>query len=164
MNTSKAYSNKQNAKRAAIANLTKTGITTPTMDKHFTLECLDGVKWCYKEIKAKLEQRKPTMSIAQQFTMLKEREQQAAIKATRKIEKNREERNGYKRPSIGTLCLTMWEHFESCEFIPSLAQAKAHGKEQEWDMTTTTIQYYTWRKFIGVEGRLPKFSKLEDYV
>lgn len=74
-----------------------------------------------------------------------------------KIEKNREERNGIKRPSVGGVCRTIWDAADEFNAangrIPKLKEMKAIATAKAWDLTTTSIQYYTWRKFMGIEGR-----------
>lgn len=75
-----------------------------------------------------------------------------------KIEKNREEQNGIKRPSAGGVCRAIWDaaanFMEVNKRCPKLKEMKAIATENQWDLTTTSIQYYTWRKFMGIEGRV----------
>ena len=70
----------------------------------------------------------------------------------RKIQANREERNGVKRPSEGTICAQIWGH---CDKV--LAETGAHIAAKDLraalpalDDTTKTVQYYRWRKFNGI--------------
>lgn len=81
----------------------------------------------------------------------------APVETGIKIEKNREEQNGIKRPSIGGVCRAIWDHCDAKRAegsVPKLKDVKAHATEQGWDLVTTSIQYYQWRKFCGIVGRI----------
>lgn len=76
-----------------------------------------------------------------------------------KIEKDREERNGIRKPSAGTTCRAIWDELDNLsadlpgnQVVP-IKQWKARASELGFDPTTTTIQYYKWRNFQGVVGR-----------
>lgn len=78
-----------------------------------------------------------------------------------KIEKAREERNGLKRPSVGGVCRAVWDacdkvnREEDGRVITSKeiqALAVVHG----WNANNASIEYYNWRKFMGVRGRQAK--------
>lgn len=75
-----------------------------------------------------------------------------------KIEKNRDEQNGIKRPSVGGVCRKIWDAADEFNAtnkrIPKLKEIKAIATDKGWDLVTTSIQYYTWRKFMGIEGRV----------
>lgn len=76
-----------------------------------------------------------------------------------KIEKDREERNGVKRPSIGGACRMVWDYLDSVVAAgaqPILKQVKAHALEQGWNQNNAAIEFYQWRKFNGIRGRQPK--------
>jgi hypothetical protein len=68
------------------------------------------------------------------------------------IQKEREERNGVKRPSEGTVCGNVWAEFDKNPEIKAgeLADlADANG----WNRTNVSCEYYSWRKFNGIKGR-----------
>lgn len=73
-----------------------------------------------------------------------------------KIEKNRDESNGVKRPSEGGICRQIWDAIDAEKQttgqVPSLKEMKV--KLSHLDMTTVSVQYYRWRKFQGIAGRL----------
>ena len=72
-----------------------------------------------------------------------------------KIQKEREERNGVKRPSEGTVCGAVWAEFDKNPEIKAgeLADlADAHG----WNRTNVSCEFYVWRKFMGIKGRSAK--------
>jgi hypothetical protein len=75
-----------------------------------------------------------------------------------KIEKNREERNGIKRPSIGGVCSKIWAfcdaYLAECGRAPKLSVMKQRAELEKWDSVTTVVQYYQWRKFQGIQGRV----------
>jgi hypothetical protein len=85
---------------------------------------------------------------------------QLAHQAPKKtIEKNREERNGVKRPSAGGLCRAVWDFLDTqhtADRIPTVAQAKLEAEARGWNTTNASIEYYAWRKFNGIRGRIAK--------
>lgn len=74
-----------------------------------------------------------------------------------KIEANRETANGVTRPSIGGKCRKVWDELDAqysiTGRIPTAKEARDGCLPQGLDKTTTMVQYYRWRKFMGVEGR-----------
>lgn len=69
-----------------------------------------------------------------------------------KIEANREERNGVKRPSIGGKCRGIWDMLDGIGPDATAKQAREAGAGK-FDKTTIMVQFYRWRKFNGIEGR-----------
>jgi len=71
-----------------------------------------------------------------------------------KIEKDREERNGIKRPSIGGKCRAIWDamdaHAESTGDDPTSKDVKAMAAEHGWNPNNASIEFYQWRKFNGI--------------
>lgn len=72
-----------------------------------------------------------------------------------KIQKEREERNGVKRPSEGTVCGAVWAEFDKnpeikASDLPALADANG------WNRTNVSCEFYAWRKFMGIKGRAAK--------
>jgi hypothetical protein len=74
-----------------------------------------------------------------------------------KIEKDREQRNGVTRPSIGGKCRGIWDELDAqysvTGGIPTAKAARDALLPDGFDKTTIMVQYYRWRKFMGVEGR-----------
>lgn len=76
-----------------------------------------------------------------------------------KIEKDREERNGVKRPSIGGACRMVWDYLDdvvAAGDTPTIKQVKATAEEYGWNVNNASIEFYQWRKFHGIRGRQPK--------
>lgn len=74
----------------------------------------------------------------------------------RTIEKNREERNGVKRPSVGGACRAVWDFCDdktSADYTPSIKEVKAEAEARGWNANNASIEYYNWRKFMGLRGR-----------
>lgn len=71
-----------------------------------------------------------------------------------KIEKVRDEQNGIKRPSAGGVCRAIWDFCSAQPKVPTLKEVKAEAAAQGWDLVTTSVQYYQWRKFSGIVGRI----------
>jgi len=71
-----------------------------------------------------------------------------------KIEQNREERNGVKRPSAGGKCRQVWDALDanraSTKTLPTVATAKQIATEQGWNVSNAAIEFYQWRKFNGL--------------
>ena len=73
----------------------------------------------------------------------------------RTIEKDREERNGVKRPSAGGACRAVWDFCDAAG-MPTVAQVKAEAEARGWNANNASIEYYQWRKFMGIRGRQGK--------
>lgn len=76
-----------------------------------------------------------------------------------KIEKNREERNGVKRPSIGGMCRAVWDLLDSVVAAgsqPSAKDVKQAAVTHGWNPNNASIEFYQWRKFNGIRGRQKK--------
>ncbi len=81
-----------------------------------------------------------------------------------KIEKNRDERNGVKRPSAGTLCAQVWdlawslselnESGNEHSKIATLSQVIKAAEARGINKFTARTQYARWRVFHGITGRL----------
>lgn len=75
-----------------------------------------------------------------------------------KIQKERAEANGVVRPSVGGACDAVWSKCDALAatgngLVPSIKEIKAWAVEAGVHATTATIQYYQWRKFVGIVGR-----------
>ena len=73
-----------------------------------------------------------------------------------KIQKEREERNGVKRPSEGTVCGAVWAAFDDImakNGEVKAAELPALADENNWNRTNVSCEFYVWRKFMGIHGR-----------
>lgn len=78
-----------------------------------------------------------------------------------KIEQNREERNGLKRPSKGSTCEIIWR---TCDQITETKGSSCTSGElfqalPGYNDCTLRTQYARWRQFNGITGRLPGQTK-----
>jgi hypothetical protein len=66
-----------------------------------------------------------------------------------KIEKNREQRNGIKRPSAGGKCRLVWDALDilASKNMATLKDIKAVAEASGWNPNNATIEFYNWRKF-----------------
>lgn len=76
------------------------------------------------------------------------------------IEKDRPEQNGVKRPSTGGLCRAVWDacwaHQEETGVPPTAKEVKAIAEAKGWNANNASIEYYQWRKYNGISGRITK--------
>jgi hypothetical protein len=79
-----------------------------------------------------------------------------------KIQKDRPIQNGVQLPSAGTLCRAVWDALQSMMLhdeasgtatVPTAQEIKAVGERNGWNANNVSIEYYRWRKFMGVTGR-----------
>ena len=84
------------------------------------------------------------------------------------IEKNRPEQNGVKRPSAGGLCRAVWDacwaHQEIAGTPPTAKEVKAIAETNGWNPNNASIEYYQWRKFNGITGRVAKAAPAQAEV
>lgn len=76
-------------------------------------------------------------------------------KTGRKIEKDRPMQNGVKMPSAGTKCREVWDYCASLPNVDAKA-VKAQAEAQGWNPNNASIEYYNWRKYMGIHGRAKK--------
>ncbi len=76
------------------------------------------------------------------------------VAPVRKVQSNRPEANGVKRPSDGTICAQIWAWCDDTYEAGVRPEAKAlRAALPALDDTTKTVQFYRWRKFNGIQGR-----------
>lgn len=163
----KTYTNKSNAKRAAknIAakfDVVKEVKTVESAPGVFVNICV--VSCTPEQLPEKLvplahqfisECAKPTgVTIASHYNAVAQPSPAKASKATGiKIQKDREERNGIKRPSAGGKCAQLWDlfqkHYDETGFILTPKPARELSAKQGLDPVTTSVQLYRWRAFMG---------------
>lgn len=71
-----------------------------------------------------------------------------------KIEKDRLEQNGIKRPSIGGKCRAIWDALDAYRAetgeLPTSKTVKELAADEGWNPNNASIEYYQWRKFNGI--------------
>lgn len=72
-----------------------------------------------------------------------------------KIEKNRAEQNGVKRPSAGTLCGQVWAALDAVHAtrMPVASDLDTIATTNAWNRNNVSCEFYQWRKFNGIKGR-----------
>jgi hypothetical protein len=74
-----------------------------------------------------------------------------------KIEKNREARNGVKRPSVGSICREVWDALDASRSktkeVPTFENVRDLMKAHNWQRNTAFTQYQRWKQFHGVMPR-----------
>lgn len=99
--------------------------------------------------------RKPAAKVSKKAKAVAVKKVQAAPVGL-KIEKDREERNGVTRPSIGGICRSIWDACDAMRAAtlgsPTVREIKEHANLKGWNLTTTTIQFYKWREFHGIKS------------
>lgn len=83
-----------------------------------------------------------------------------------KIEKDRPEANGIKRPSAGSTCAIIWNTADriSLENGAPAQFSQVANELQGYNEFTLKTQYARWRQFNGITGRLaqPKATRLPE--
>lgn len=69
-----------------------------------------------------------------------------------KIQKDRPEQNGVKRPSAGTICAAIWDALDIKRIqlngaTPSFKDLKAMQDANGWQRNTAVTQYQRWKEF-----------------
>lgn len=69
----------------------------------------------------------------------------------KKIQKDRPEQNGVRRPSEGTICAEIWQALDnaraSSKTVPSFKDLKALQATHGWARNTAVTQYQRWKEF-----------------
>jgi hypothetical protein len=73
-----------------------------------------------------------------------------------KIEKDREERNGIKRPSLGGVCRAVWDFCDAHREVVDAKLIRTEAAHSGWNPNNAMIEFYQWRKFNGISGRKAK--------
>jgi hypothetical protein len=72
-----------------------------------------------------------------------------------KIQKDREERNGVKKPSEGGLCYAVWDKLDKSLNVKA-SDLQAIADANGWNRTNVLCEFYNWRRFNGITGRSAK--------
>lgn len=80
-----------------------------------------------------------------------------------KIEKDRPEKHGVKRPSAGGVCRAVWDFCDEVlrntgGMVPSPSLVKEQAAKSGWNENNAVIELYQWRKFHGIRGRVTKLD------
>lgn len=76
-----------------------------------------------------------------------------------KIEKDRDEQNGIKRPSAGGMCRAIWDALDTAKaegWALTAKDVKEIATKKGWNLNNANIEFYQWRKFHGIRGRQAK--------
>ncbi len=164
----KTYSSKSNVKRAALkAIVTEFEVSVESAKSDFDayvkiIPTNDGFVFEFITPTAKdMEYINDNVEQPETLTVGQHMHNEEVKGSGLKIEKDREEQNGVTRPSIGGVCRKIWDFCDNWtanhdNTIPTVRQVKEKAEAVGWDLTTSSIQYYTWRKFKGIIGRQKK--------
>lgn len=152
----KTYTNKSNAKRALKTYSAKVSEYVEFQNVY----CEDGA-FGLAFVMAE-DTPAEVLALISQFKVVVEQSQQAveepvpvviAKRKGLKIQKNRHEKNGIKRPSAGGICARLWDifekHYSDTGMILTPKPAKEISAKEGLDPTTTTVQLYRWRDYMG---------------
>lgn len=71
-----------------------------------------------------------------------------------KIEKDRPEQNGIKRPSIGGKCRAIWDALDAYRAetgeLPTSKTVRELAADEGWNPNNASIEFYQWRKYNGL--------------
>ncbi|WP_454756889.1 hypothetical protein [Cupriavidus campinensis] len=138
--TTKTYTKRENAKRAAIAAGVPTELVQITVHKNG-----DEVRFGWKAMQAPVG---PAQVAASTAAASATRSRPVAAPAA----PQREVRNGVKRPRAGGLCAQVWEWLDAHPGA-TIKAAKAAAPEHGWNENNVSCEFYTWRRFNGLSGR-----------
>lgn len=158
MSNVKTYSTPSNAKRAAKKVLTAEQFQNAQVKLH---EVTDGndivIRYTFEPVTKTFTEMLSDINVPKTGSKLVT--PKAAPKAAAKgikIEKDREEQNGVKRPSVGGACRAVWDVCDKLYadgVMPKPAVIKPIAEEKGWNTNNTVIEMYQWRKFMGIRGR-----------
>lgn len=148
--TIKTYTNRSNARRAAIATGASAELVQITVHKKES-----GVRFGWKTKEAPIAQPKVTTSVGSAgksacvslVAASIEKQPQQTLGAT-----PREERNGVRRPRAGGLCAQVWTWLDA-QHVATIKDARAAAAEHGWNENNVACEFYAWRKFHGLSGR-----------
>lgn len=75
------------------------------------------------------------------------------------IQKERIVQNGVKKHSEGTVCAQVWDAFDAImkkNGVVLASELAALADANGWNRTNVSCEYYAWRKFHGIKGRVTK--------
>lgn len=158
MSSIQTYSNPSNAKRAAKKVLTPEQFAKAQVKLH---EVTDGndivIRYTFEPVTKAYTEMLTGLSVPKTGNRLVvNKARKAAPSKGIKIEKDRDEQNGVKRPSLGGACRKVWDACDELYdngVMPKPAVIKPIAEENGWNVNNTIIEMYQWRKFMGIRGR-----------
>lgn len=147
--TIKTYTNRSNARRAAIA----TG--APAELVQITVHKKEGeVRFGWKTKEAPIGQPKATTSVGSAGKSASVSPMAAPIEKqpSRALDAApREQRNGVKRPQEGGLCAQVWTWLDAQHAV-TIKCARVAAAEHGWNENNVACEFYAWRKFHGLSS------------
>lgn len=61
------------------------------------------------------------------------------------------------RPKAGGRCAAVWDELDRLraeDDVPMLSDIMKVGRQRKWNENNTRVEYYQWRKFHGIRGRI----------
>lgn len=133
-----------NTKAQLAATLTAAGVTLPRKANHATLVAL------------------AVQHLTPKPTALPHTVKPVQVAPGLKIEKDRPEQNGVKRPSLGGRCRAVWDALDAYRDetgeTPTASVVRDLAADEGWNPNNASIEFYQWRKFHGIKGRTPKVA------
>lgn len=137
-------------KKEMIAALAAAGVEAPRKANVATLQALCAEHLSSETDEQEEEVRTPPLPVTAKPT-------QVAIGL--KIEKDRPEQNGIKRPSAGGRCRAVWDALDDYRKetgdLPTAKVVRELAADEGWNPNNASIEFYQWRKFHGITGRQP---------
>lgn len=155
------YSNRSNARRA----LGKIGSHALANSSVFLIAADDGQFSVNREAAEEYQvQYEAENAVVELDSSVVTTVMSAPVKAVKKIqhklviEKDRDAQNGVSRPSAGGVCRQVWDFCDktSSELKrpPIAKEVKAQAEKVGWNSNNASLEYYAWRKFNGIKGRI----------
>ena len=72
------------------------------------------------------------------------------------VDPGRPAHNGITRPRAGGKCAAVWEALDvvmANGVAPTAARVREMAAEHGFDVTTSQVQFYRWRRYNGIKGR-----------
>ncbi|PLP98743.1 hypothetical protein [Cupriavidus pauculus] len=136
--TTKTYTKRENAKRAAIAAGVPAEVVQITVHKNG-----DEVRFGWKTKEAPVNgPHKGAQGATSTPAATATRSRPVAAPAAAQ----REERNGVKRPRAGGLCAQVWDWLDAHP-TATVKEVKAAAPAQGWNENNVSCEFYAWRKF-----------------
>lgn len=140
MQSTKTYTKRENARRAAVA----AGIAKEQVE--ITVHKSKGeVRFGWKAAGQAPQAAQPAAITATATVTSKQPQPPTSAP-------QREERNGVKRPAPGGLCAAVWDYLDAHP-TATAKELREIAPSQGWNANNASCEFYQWRKFNGVNGR-----------
>lgn len=145
MQSTKTYTKRDNARRAGVA----AGI--PKEQVQITVHKSGGeVRFGWKAVQKPTQATRAAASTAT-ATATGKRPQPPRSDQQGKVQ--REERNGVKRPAPSGLCAAVWTWLDAHP-TATVKELRELAPSKGWNPNNASCEYYGWRKFNGISGRV----------